>query len=216
MIVNEHSRSRSRAILATSGPAVVLASQSKTRRQLLVNAGITVTQDAGHVDEEEIKRAMHAAGASAEDTAERLAELKALRVAGRHPGAIVLGTDQMLDCNGVWFDKAADRAQAAAHLAALSGKTHRLVSAVVATQNGARIWHHVGVARLTMRPLSSEFIERYLDAIDETALASVGVYQIEGLGVQLFSRIDGDYFTILGLPLLPLLGFLREHGVVAT
>jgi septum formation protein len=195
-------------------PKVVLASASVVRRTMLENAGVSVIVDAGQVDEEEIKRAMKAAGAPAQAVAEKLAELKAQRVAGRHPGALVIGADQMLDCNGVWFEKPADRTHAAAHLAALAGKTHRLISAAVVVRNGAPIWRQVGVAHLAMRPLSAEFIEAYLDAMGDRALASVGAYQLEGLGAQLFQRVEGDYFTVLGLPLLPLLGFLREHGVV--
>ncbi|MBI3453034.1 MAG: Maf family protein [Rhodospirillales bacterium] len=136
------------------------------------------------------------------------------RTASRHPGALVIGADQMLDCNGVWFDKPVDRAHAAAQLAALSGKTHRLISVAVAVQNGTRLWHATDTAKLIMRPLSDEFIAVYLDTVGDAACASVGAYQLEGLGAQLFARVDGDYFTILGLPLWPLLGFLRAHGVI--
>jgi septum formation protein len=195
-------------------PPVVLASASGVRRRLLENAGVSVIIDPGRADEEEIKRAMHADGAPVEACAERLAEIKALRVSGRHQGAIVLGADQMLELDRVWFDKPADREQAAEQLAALAGRTHRLVSAVAAVRNGARIWGHAASARLTMRPLTRQFIGAYLAAAGDQALQSVGAYQLEGLGAQLFSRIEGDYFTVLGLPLLPVLAFLREHGVV--
>ena len=205
---------RSQIPPARGAPKVVLASASAVRRTMLESAGVSVIVDPGRADEEEIKRAMKAAGAPAEAAAEKLAELKAQRVTSRHPGALVIGADQMLDCNGVWFDKPADRVHAAAHLAALSGKIHRLVSAAVVVRDGAPIWRQVGVVRLTMRVLSAEFIEAYLDAVGQRALASVGAYQLEGLGAQLFQRVEGDYFTVLGLPLLPLLGFLREHGVV--
>lgn len=198
-----------------TAPILVLASQSAIRRQLLENAGLTVEALPARVDEDEIKLAMRAAGASVEDAAIKLAEAKARRIAEKVPGAIVIGCDQMLDCNGVWFDKPPDRAHAAAHLRALSGKTHRLVSAVVAYRNMVRVWHHVDAAKLTIRPLSDAFIESYLDRAGDAALGSVGAYQLEGLGAQLFTRIDGDYFTVLGLPLLPLLGFLRANGVVA-
>ena len=202
-------------LIKPGAPPVVLASGSAIRHSLLANAGIPVTVDPGAVDEDEVKRAMRADGAPAPAVAETLAEMKAMRVTRRHPGALVFGADQMLDCNGVWFDKPADRAHAAAHLAALSGRTHRLLSAVVCVRDGARIWHHVGMANLTMRPLSPSFIETYLDTVGPKALQSVGAYQLEGLGAHLFSRIDGDYFTILGLPLLALLAFLRGHGVIA-
>jgi septum formation protein len=197
-----------------TAPPLVLASQSPFRRAMMEKAGLVFATDAARIDEDEIKRAMQAEGASAADVAIKLAESKARRVAPRHPGAIVIGSDQMLDCNGVWFDKPADRAHAVAHLQALAGKTHRLETAAVAIRNGARVWHHVEAARLTMRPLEAAFIERYLDAAGENAYLSVGAYQLEGLGAQLFSRVDGDFFTILGLPLLPLLGFLRANGVV--
>lgn len=196
--------------------AVVLASASKARRALLENAGISVTVDPATVDEDEIKRSMKANGASALQTAERLAETKALRVSARHRGALVFGADQMLECGGVWFDKPADRDHAAAHLTALAGRTHHLISAVVCVRDGERLWHHVEIASLTMRPLSKAFIARYLDAVGANVLSSVGAYQLEGLGAHLFARIDGDYFTVLGLPMLPVLAFLREHGVIES
>jgi septum formation protein len=204
------------SVLAKVGaPKIVLASASAIRRTLLANAGIACEVDPGAVDEDEIKRAMKADGAPAAVVAETLAEMKAMRVAPRHPGALVFGADQMLDCNGVWFDKPADREHAIAHLTALAGRTHRLISALVCVRNGARIWHHTATASLTMRPLSRAFIDRYLDAAGPQALQSVGAYQLEGLGAHLFSRVEGDYFTVLGLPLLAMLAFLREHGVVA-
>ncbi len=196
-------------------PKIVLASASAIRRTLLANAGIACEVDPGAVDEDEIKRAMKADGAPAASVAETLAEMKAMRVAPRHPGALVFGADQMLDCNGIWFDKPVDREHAAAHLIALAGRTHRLVSALVCVRNGVRVWHHTATATLAMRPLSRPFIERYLDAAGPKAWQSVGAYQLEGLGAHLFSRVEGDYFTVLGLPLLAMLAFLREHGVVA-
>ncbi len=202
------------ALLVQGAPKIVLASASVARRALLTNAGIPVEADPGVVDEDEVKRAMRADGAPAAAVAETLAEMKALRVAPRHPDALVLGADQMLECNGVWFDKPADRAHAAAHLAALSGRTHKLISGVVCVRNGARIWHHTATASLTMRSLSREFIETYLDAVGSRALSSVGAYQLEGIGAHLFARVEGDYFTVLGLPLLDVLAFLRGHSVV--
>lgn len=197
-----------------SRPAIVLASASAIRRTLLENAGVALVVDPGRVDEDEIKSSLKGGGASAEVTAEALAEAKAQRVSGRHWDTLVVAADSMLECNGVWFDKPADRAHAAAHLQALSGKTHKLISSAVAVRNNTRLWHHTSVARLTMRPLSAEFIDGYLDKMGAAAFASVGAYQLEGLGAQLFARIEGDYFTILGLPLLPLLDFLRAHNVV--
>jgi septum formation protein len=198
-----------------TAPALVLASQSAIRRKLLENAGLTVETLPARVDEDEIKLALRAAGATVEDAAIKLAEAKARRIGEKIPGAIVLGCDQMLECGGVWFDKPPDRAHAAAHLRALAGKTHRLVSAVVAYRKMVRVWHHVDSAKLVMRPLSDSFIESYLDRAGDDARASVGAYQLESLGAQLFTRVEGDYFTVLGLPLLPLLGFLRANGVVA-
>jgi septum formation protein len=200
--------------LDESRPAIVLASASAIRRTLLENAGVALVVDPGRVDEDEIKASLKGGGASAETTAEALAEAKAQRVSGRHRDTLVVAADSMLECNGVWFDKPADRAHAAAHLQALSGKTHKLISSAVAVRNNTRLWHHTSVARLTMRPLSPDFIDGYLDAVGAAAFASVGAYQLEGLGAQLFARIEGDYFTVLGLPLLPLLDFLRTHNVV--
>ncbi|CAO3449056.1 Maf-like protein [Azospirillum argentinense] len=196
-------------------PTVVLASGSRTRAEMLERAGVRVTLAPAAVDEEEIKLAARAEGAPVEDVAEALAELKAQRVTRKHPGALVIGADQMLECEGRWFDKPADRDAARAQLQDLRGKTHRLVSCAVVIRDGERLWHHVDRARLTMRPFSDAFLESYLNAAGDDVLGSVGAYHLEGLGAQLFHRVDGDFFTILGLPLLPLLGFLRVHGVIA-
>ena len=197
-------------------PPVVLASASASRRALLENAGVVATVDAAPVDEQEVKASLRAAGATAADVAEALAELKAQRVSARHEGALVIGADQVLECEGEWFDKPRDLDHAAAHLQALSGRTHRLVACVCVVRDGRRLWHHVDSAELTMRPLSERFVADYLAAVGEDALASVGGYRLEGLGAQLFSRVAGDYFTVLGLPLLPLLDFLRNQRVVPT
>ncbi|MDQ2102955.1 Maf family protein [Azospirillum isscasi] len=196
-------------------PTVVLASGSRTRAEMLERAGVRVTLAPTAVDEEEIKLAARAEGAPVEDVAEALAELKAQRVTRKHPGALVIGADQMLECEGRWFDKPADRAAARAQLQELRGRTHRLVSCAVVIRDGERLWHHVDRARLTMRPFSDAFLDSYLNAAGDDVLGSVGAYHLEGLGAQLFHRVDGDFFTILGLPLLPLLGFLRVHGVIA-
>lgn len=196
-------------------PTVVLASGSRTRAEMLERAGVRVTLAPAAVDEEEIKLAARAEGTPVEDVAEALAELKAQRVTRKHPGALVIGADQMLECEGRWFDKPADRDAARAQLQDLRGKTHRLVSCAVVIRDGERLWHHVDRARLTMRPFSDAFVDSYLNAAGDDVLGSVGAYHLEGLGAQLFHRVDGDFFTILGLPLLPLLGFLRVHGVIA-
>jgi septum formation protein len=143
-----------------------------------------------------------------------LAELKALRISSRRPGAFIIGADQILVCNGVLFEKPANRAAAETQLRTLSGASHELVSAVCVARDGGVIWHHIDTAQLTMRVLSEDFIKAYLDAAGAEILANVGAYALEGLGAQLFARVRGDYFTILGLPLLPLLDFLREHNIV--
>lgn len=197
-----------------SGPAVVLASGSKTRAEMLQRAGVRVTLAPAAVDEEEIKLAARAEGIGVDEVAETLAELKAQRVTRKHPGALVVGADQMLECDGRWFDKPAGRDAAREQLKDLRGKTHRLVSCAVVVRDGERLWHQVDRARLAMRPFSDAFLESYLDQAGDGVLHSVGAYQLEGLGAQLFQRVDGDFFTILGLPLLPLLGFLRVHGVI--
>lgn len=202
-------------IADSEAPAVVLASASRARLELLLCAGVATRAEPARVDEQEVRASLRAEKAGVEDAAETLAELKALKVSRHASGALVIGADQILDCDGAWFDKPPDRSRAAADLRALSGKRHSLATAVCVVRDGERLWHHRESARLTMRPLGDAFIEAYLDAIGEAALTSVGAYQLEGLGAQLFSRVEGDYFTILGLPLLPLLEFLRNHGVVA-
>jgi septum formation protein len=181
---------------------------------MLEAAGLEVVVEPAAVDEAEIKAAFRAEGRDAAACATALAEAKAGHVARRHPGRLVIGADQMLDCNGVWFDKPEDAAHARAHLQALRGRTHVLVSAVCVARDGAVLWHATDRATLRMRPFGDDFLDRYLDATGEDVLHSVGVYQLEGLGAQLFSHVEGDYFTILGLPLLKLLDFLRGHGVV--
>lgn len=197
-----------------AAPPLVLASRSPARRQMLRAAGVPCTVDAADVDEADVKASLRGEGASAEACAEVLAEFKAARVSPRHPGALVLGADQMLACEDQWFDKPRDRGEAAAQLRSLSGRTHELLACAVIVHDGTRIWHQSDRASLTVRELSDGFIDAYLDALGEDALQSVGAYQLEGLGAQLFARVRGDYFTVLGLPLLQLLEFLRNRGVV--
>lgn len=198
---------------ATS-PIVVLASQSASRRAMLEKAGVPAFVDPARIDEEELTAGMRAEGLKALEVAEALAELKAQRVSARHKGAIVLGCDQMLECEGQWFTKPETRGRAKAQLQALSGKTHELVSCVVAVRDNGRLWHKTESAKVTLRPLSEDFIDWYLDTAGESVLHCAGTYQIEGLGPQLFARTQGDFFTIQGLPLLPLLEFLRAQNLL--
>lgn len=180
---------------------------------LLQGAGVTVECDPADIDEAAIKA--ECAG-SVEDVALRLADAKALHVCARRPGAWVVGADQILDIDGKRFDKPRDRAEAADQLRRLRGRTHRLVSAVVAARDGDVIWRHVDIARLSMRPFSDAFLEGYLDRAGEDVLHSVGAYRLEDIGAQLFETVDGAYFTVLGLPLLPLLAFLRDQALLET
>lgn len=191
---------------------IVLASGSAARARMLRDAGIAFVTDVAAVDEQAVKESMAAETGNPARVAEVLAELKAVRVSARHPGAIIIGADQMLDCDGTWFDKPAGRQGARAQLQALNGKTHRLTSSVVAVRDGRLLWHHTESAKLTMRRFSDSFLDHYLDQAGEAVLSSVGAYQLEGLGAQLFMLVEGDFFTILGLPLLALLDFLRENG----
>lgn len=193
---------------------LVLASASRSRARMLADAGVPVEIMPSRVDEEEIKRALIADGANADQIAEALAELKASRVSAKLPGVLVLGADSTLAVDDLMLDKPESMADARNHLLRLRGRSHRLISAACIALNGTRIWSAIDDAELTMRPLSDAYVADYLDRIGDAALQSVGCYQLEGLGAQLFSRISGDYFTILGLPLLPVLGFLRERGLL--
>lgn len=197
-----------------TGVSVVLASASRSRATVLRNAGVSIEQIPADIDEESVKTSMRHAGDSAAAVAHRLAELKARAISRRHPDRLVIGADQMLQCGNVWFDKPVDRDHAGAHLRALRGRVHELFAAVCVVRDDECIWRHLESARMTMRPFSDDFLEAYLDAVGEDACRSVGAYQLEGLGAQLFSRVEGDFFTILGLPLLAVLGFLSNHGVV--
>ena len=192
---------------------VVLAWKSAVRAQLLRDAGLDFACAPASVDEAEIKSAMKTEPVEA--VAQALAEMKARHVSRKFPDALVIGADQILECDGARYDKPADLNQARKQLAALRGRPHDLVSAAMVVRDGVRLWHHVDRVRLEMRPFSDAFLDAYLASIGEAALMSVGSYQLEGRGAQLFSRVRGDYFTILGLPLLPLLGFLREQGALA-
>jgi septum formation protein len=194
---------------------IILASASQTRARLLQQAGLNFDVRPEGVDEGAVCRAMRAEGAGVADVALTLAKLKAVRASAKAGNAFVIGADQMLDCLGVWYSKAQDLVEAEQHLRALRGQTHQLISAVVVARDGAEIWRHHASARLTMRDFSDDFLEQYLASVGPGGLAGVGCYQIEGRGIQLFSKIEGDFFTILGLPLMELLAFLRQHGAIS-
>lgn len=195
--------------------ALVLASTSLTRRRILADAGVPHEAISAGVDEAAAKAGMRAEGLRARAMADALAELKA-RAGWARRQALVLGCDQTLECDGETFDKAEDMAALRAQLLTLSGRTHKLHSAAVLVENGAATWRHVSTATLTMRRFTEAFLDDYLAAEGEALLSGVGGYRMEGRGVQLFERIDGDHFTILGLPLLPLLEALRLRGVLAA
>ena len=196
---------------------IVLASQSSSRRALLQAAQVPFEALSPGVDEEAAKEALRADGLDARALADALAELKALRVSRRVPGALVLGCDQTLSLSdGEMIDKAVDRADAERILKLLSGQVHHLHSAAVIVLNGEPIWRHVERVRMTVRPLSDAFIASYLDSDWDQCRWCVGCYRIEGPGAQLFSRIEGSQFAIQGLPLLPLLDFLRIRGVLPS
>lgn len=193
---------------------LILASQSPFRRMLMENAGLVFRAEAAGIDERAAETALAARNPTPQEIAEALAVAKARDVAARNPGALVIGSDQTLSLEGRVFHKPADMREAKAHLTAMAGRTHSLNCGVALVRDGETLWSHVSVAHLTMRPLTGAFIDRHLARVGPRVLASVGAYQLEGEGVQLFERIDGDYFTILGLPLLPLLAKLRDLGAI--
>lgn len=197
-------------------PPVILASASKSRAQILRAAGVPHEIMPANVDEADVKLSMAQQGAPPLAVAETLAELKAQQISHRDGGALVIGADQVLECGGRLFDKPADLDQARAHLMALRGRRHTLMAGVSMVRDGEVIWHYNDKAHLEMRDLSDSFIEWYIEQMGDPICVSVGAYKLEGLGAQLFSAIEGDFFSILGLPLLPLLDVLRDHGVVPS
>lgn len=196
---------------------LVLASQSASRRAVLSAAGVPHEAVSPNVDEDAVKSGLRKQGIDARGLADALAELKALKLSGRRAGDLVLGCDQILVFDdGTMLDKPASRDEAREQLVLLRGVTHRLISAMVICEDGAPVWRHVDVARMTMRTFSDTFLESYLDADWPAIGGCVGCYRLEGLGAQLFARIEGSHFTVFGLPLLPLLDYLRTRGIVAS
>jgi len=193
---------------------LILASASASRQMLMRNAGLTFSSIPADIDERAIDARLEADGAVPETIALELAKAKAVAVSLLHPDAFVVGSDQTMSLGSRIYHKAKDMKEAHANLLSLSGKTHLLNCGVALARNGEVQWDAVSIARMTVRELSSEYVSRYLERSGSKVLSSVGAYQLEGEGIQLFNDIEGDYFTILGLPLLPLLTQLRELGVI--
>lgn len=196
---------------------IILASQSSARRAMLTAAGVAFDAVSAAVDEDSAKAALLSEGLAARDMADALAEMKAIKVSSGDGQALVLGCDSVVALeDGAMLDKPRDRAEAATQLRRLSGKRHELVSAAVIAEGGRPVWRVVDRAKMHVRPLSDAFIEQYLDLEWPDIAGCVGCYRIEGLGAQLFSRIEGSHFTVLGLPLLPVLDYLRVRRVLAS
>jgi septum formation protein len=197
----------------TEKPTLILASSSPFRKALMLNAGLEFEAFAANVDERAISQPMEETGADPADIAVTLAIAKAREVGHHHPDAYIIGSDQTLSLGQHSYHKPKDRAEAAGHLNSFSGKTHYLNSAIAITRGGEIVWTHVAKAAMKVRDLSEREIENYLDRVGSKVFLSVGAYQIEGLGIHLFEKIEGDYFTIMGLPMLPLLAALRDLGI---
>lgn len=193
---------------------IILASRSPFRATLLQNAGIAFSAQSAEIDERAVEAPLYDSGVTPEDVALVLAEAKAIDVSERNPTALVIGSDQTLSLGDEVLHKPEDMEAARRQLLKLSGQTHHLNSAVVLAKGGQTVWRHVSVARMTMRDLDPAFVGRHLARVGTVALQSVGAYQYEGEGVQLFQKVDGDYFTIVGLPMLPLLAELRREGAI--
>lgn len=194
---------------------IVLASGSKIRRQIMTDAGLDFEVITRPVDEGAIKQAMLTDGAKIRDIADALAEAKARRVSLAEHG-LVIGADQIMEMDGQSFDKPVDLAEARSRLLSMKGKSHRLIGAVVICENGHPVWRHMSKTVLTVRDFSDEFLDDYIEAEGEALMQSVGAYRFEGRGAQLFSKVDGDFFSILGLSLLPVMDYLRERGAIKT
>ncbi len=195
---------------------LILASASPARAGLLAAAGLDFSIEPADIDEAAVRQSYGAAGTDVGDCALALAEAKAQYVSQQRDRALVIGADQILVCGETWFEKPADAVQARAQLRELRGRSHRLMTAACAVRAGERLWHAVTAPKLRMRPFSDSFLEAYLTAEGPAILGTVGAYRLEGRGIQLFDRIEGDYFSILGLPLLELLAFLRDRGTLVS
>lgn len=195
---------------------LLLASASTIRLQLLRNAGIEATAQPARIDEDSIRLALQAEAAKPRDIADALAEMKARKLADKHTTALVLGCDQILAFQGQVYGKPETPTEARAQLGAFRGQTHQLISALVLYDEGKPIWRHISEASLTMRPVSDAYLDDYISRNWPALQHCVGGYKLEEEGVRLFSQINGDYFTILGLPLLPLIGYLGTRGFIAT
>lgn len=193
---------------------IILASSSGIRQTLLTNAGVPFTALPSRIDEDAIKAALLAEDATPRDVADALAEFKARKIAEKHPEATVIGTDQVLEFQGQILSKPTSREEAAEQLRALRGKQHKLLSAAVVFSGAEPVWRYVGQVRLLMREISEDYLAAYLDRNWPGVGDSVGGYKLEEEGARLFSRVEGDYFTVLGLPLLELIGFLTQKGEI--
>lgn len=200
--------------LQRRSPRLVLASASASRRAVLTAAGLRFDVSPADIDETAIKRAARSDKVDAASAALRLADAKAALVAASKPDALVIGADQIAVCDEAWFDKPADLSAARMQLQTLRGRAHILATAVVCWRGGERLWQHIAEPRLIMRPFSDPFLDAYLAREGDHVLGSVGAYRLEGPGAHLFTRVDGEHTAILGLPLLPLLEFLRQSGVL--
>jgi len=193
---------------------LILASASAIRRDLLAQAGVSVEAIPARIDEEAIRSALQAEGAKPRDQADALAEMKARKLADRHPDAVVIGCDQVLEFQGDVWAKPESPDAARAQLRALRGQTHRLFSAVVLYDRAEPVWRHMGEVRLTMRAFSDDWLDGYVTRNWDEIQHCVGGYQLESEGVRLFAAVDGDYFSVLGLPLVPMLSYLGQRGFI--